>query len=217
MAPQEQVDDNLEIPLPDPQELPLPYFVDGDTLGIVGQNKIFRYVWMFLVGGPVAALMSNMRFGRIAVIPVVAATVACLAVFIISWVSMSGGYVPGRSAPLLLNRKKREVFFGYYDEAAGKMLYKSAPFEALAFEDAFGGFGSSTLNIKIAGAEGAEVNLLKFSRLIDRKESGSLAYLVEKFMEGHDVVKPNAKCAAEYAAELKKRPPLPPEAGEFLK
>lgn len=216
MTQQEQIDDDFELPLPDPQELPLPYFVDGDILGIVGQNKIFRYVWMFLMGGPAAALMSNMRFGRISIIPTAATTVACLIVLAISWVSMSGGYTPGRSAPMLFNRKKRELFFGYYDEGLGKMIYKNAPFEALTFEDAFGGFGSATLNIKIAGEDGAEIQLNKFSRLIDRKESGSLSYLVEKFMAGHDVIKPSAKCAAQYAAELKKRPALPPEAQAFL-
>lgn len=210
-------DEDFALPTPEPQELPLPYFVNGDILGIVGQNKIFRYIWMFLLGAPAAALMSNLRHGSVAVIPTVGTAIACLAVFIISWVSLGSGYNPARSAPILFNRRTGRVFLGYYNEEAGRMEYRSLPFEDVRFEDAFGGFGSATLNIRVQ-AEGAEPwALMKFSRLIDRKESGDLSILLSHFMQGEDVIKESRKSAAEYDREVKKRPPLPPEAEEFLK
>lgn len=208
-------DDFVLLP-PEPQELPLPYFVDGDIAGLVGQNKIFRYVWMFLLGAPAAALISNLRLGRIPLVPIAGTAIACLAVFIISWLSLSAGYSPSRSSPVLLNRRNRQVFLGYWDEEAGKVLYREAPFEAVSFEAAFGGFGSATLNIKVE-EEGKEPwTLGKYSRLIDRKESGDLAILLEHFMNGKDVIKQNPKAAAEYVREARKRPALPPEAEEFL-
>lgn len=208
-------DDDFELLPPEPQELPLPYFVDGDIVGIVGQNKIFRYVWMFLMGAPVAALISNIRYGRVPTVPIAATAVACVSVLVVSWISLSAGYQPSHSAPLLINRKKKQVFMGRWDEEAGKMLYRVVPFESVRFESAFGGFGSATLNIKVQGEE--DWTLSKFSRLIDRKESGDLTILLEHFMNGKDVIKDSRKAAAEYAKELKKRPALPPEAEDFLR
>lgn len=198
------------------QELPLPYFVDGDILGIVGQNKIFRYVWMFLVGAPIAAFISNLRYGRVPLIPIAATAAACLAVFAVSWILLSAGYSPAQSAPMLFNRRTRRVFLGRYDAAAGRMVYRNVPFDAVRFEPAFGGFGSSTLNIKVL-EEGAEPwELLKFSRLIDRRESGDLFSLLNYFMNGSDVIKNSRKAAAAYKKELKKRPPLHSELEDFL-
>lgn len=210
-------DDDLELVPPEPQELPLPYFVDGDIVGIVGQNKIFRYVWMFILGAPVAALISNARFGRVPVVPIAGTALACLAIFIVSWAALSANYSPARSAPLLINRKKKQVFIGRWDEEGGKMQYRVVPFDAVTFESAFGGFGSATLNIKVE-EEGEEPwTLNKFSRLIDRNESGDLTILLEHFMNGKDVIKSNRKSAVEYAREARKRPALPPEAEEFVR
>lgn len=204
-------------PLPEPGELPLPYFVDGDVLGLIGQNKKLRYTWMFLIGAPVVALISNLRLGRVPLLPVLGTGLACLAVFALSWALLSAGYRPARSAPLLFNRRKGQVFLGRFDEAAGSMVYRSLPFAALGFEDAFGGFGSAILNVKVSEPGREPWSLAKFGRLIERRECGDLAALLEAFMRGADVIKPSPKAAAEYARELKKRPPLPPEAAEFLR
>lgn len=207
---------DFDIPAPEPRELPLPYFVDGDILGIVGQNKIFRYVWMFLVGAPIAAFISNLRYGRVPMLPIVGTAAVCLAIFAVSWILLSAGYSSAQSAPMLFNRRTRRVFLGRYDTAAGRMVYRSVPFDAIRFESAFGGFGSSTLNIKVL-EEGAEPwELLKFSRLIDRRESGDLSSLLSYFMNGSDVIKNSRKAAAEYKKELKKRPSLPSELEDFL-
>lgn len=209
--------DEAELLLPPPRELPLPYFIDGDIVGIVGQNKRLRFAWVFLMGGPVAAVMSQVSLGRIAVVPVAATGLACLAVFFLAMVSLWAGYDPAKSSPILLNRRTKKVFLGRYDEGGERMHYYSLPYSALRFSDALGGLGSTTLNVTVS-EEGREPwTLTKFGRLIDKKDTGSISYLLELFMAGHDVIKPSRKAADEYAAEVKKRPPLPPEAGEFVK